>query len=129
MKVLFDTHVFLWAMGVNKKLSRNTIDLLTDKDTETFLSAASSWEIAIKYSKGSLILPDPPRVFIPSSISIAGIKQLPIIVRETLLVGELPLHHRDPFDRMLIAQARAHNLIIMTEDRMFDAYDVETITP
>lgn len=127
MKVLLDTHIFLWAMGVNKNLPKQTIELLGNKATEKYLSAVSSWEIVIKYAKGSLVLPEPPVAFVQSSILAAGINQLPITVNDTLLVGELPFHHKDPFDRLLITQAKAHNLHILTDDGIFDKYEVDII--
>ncbi len=129
MKILLDTHVFLWAIGTSTKLSAGTIEMLGNKSTEVFLSVASFWEIALKYAKGNLILPDPPKVFVPRAIAAASIKSLPIVLRETILIGELPLHHRDPFDRMIITQAKVHKLIIVTGDQLFDKYDVETIRP
>lgn len=127
MRILLDTHIFLWASGVTHKLSKRMLDVLVDDGNERFLSAVSTWEIGIKYSKGSLILPKPPRVFVQEAIFEAGIEQLPITVNDTLLVGELPFHHKDPFDRLLITQAKAQNLRILTDDRMFDKYEVDVI--
>lgn len=127
MRILLDTHIFLWASGVTHKLSKRMLDVLVDDRNERFLSAVSTWEIGIKYSKGSLILPKPPRVFVQEAIIEAGIEQLPITVNDTLLVGELPVHHKDPFDRLLIIQAKTQNLRILTDDRMFDRYEVDVI--
>ncbi len=127
MRILLDTHIFLWAFLSPEKLGKKTIDLLEDKENEKFLSAASSWEITIKFAKGSLILPDPPKIFVSKAISEAGIKQIQITVNDTLHVSDLPFYHKDPFDRLLITQAQAHDLHILTDDRVFDSYDVDTI--
>ncbi len=127
MKILLDTHVFLWALLSSYKLSKKTIRLLEDSGNEKYFSAASSWEIAIKYSKGSLILPEAPKIFVKTHLQNAGIAQLPITINDTLLVGELPHHHRDPFDRLLITQARKNDMHILTDDGVFNKYDVKTI--
>lgn len=127
MKLLLDTHIFLWSLLEPEKLTDETVELLDNPETEKYLSAASSWEIAIKYAKGSIILPQPPTEFILKHASAAGIRLLPITVGETLETSSLPLHHKDPFDRILIAQARLNDMFLVTNDRMLAEYHVPII--
>ena len=101
--------------------------VIADSRNEFFLSAASSWEIAIKYSLGRLPLPIPPASYVPSRIRSTGVTPLAIEHSHTLDVAELPPHHRDPFDRLLVAQARSLDLPLVTADPVFAAYDVTTI--
>ncbi len=125
MSILLDTHVFIWAIGGENRLSKNARTLLEDPDEIIFLSAASSWEIAIKWSKGALDLPGNPGTFIPEAIAAARISKLSITIRDSCYVADLPFHHKDPFDRLLIAQAQANDLRIFTNDRSFKKYDVD----
>lgn len=127
MSILIDTHVFLWAAGVGGRLSESAKTLLDDPDQPIFFSAVSSWEIAIKWSKGRLTLPTGPADFVNSVVSAAGLSQLNISIRDSCVVAELPFHHRDPFDRLLIAQARSHGLSVMTADPIIERYDVDVI--
>lgn len=127
MKILLDTHVFLWALLMPERLSKRTIKLLDSADSENYLSAASCWEITIKFAKGSLILPEPPKAFILNHLQTAGIRELPIRSRETLSVGDLPPIHKDPFDRLLIVQSKLNKIAILTDDQLIRQYDVETI--
>lgn len=91
------------------------------------LSAASSWEIAIKYALGRLPLPEPPGEYVPDRMRTSGVIPLPVEHSHALGVATLPLHHGDPFDRLLIAQAQAEAIPILTADREFDSYDVEVL--
>ena len=125
MRILLDTHVFLWALLTPDKLSKRAITILDSSDNELFFSATSTWEIAIKWSKGALILPKPPQDFVVGRLIETGTLMLPISVSDTLNVADLPFHHRDPFDRLLIAQARSHGLRIFSDDPLFKKYDVE----
>jgi PIN domain nuclease of toxin-antitoxin system len=128
LKLLLDTHIFLWAILEKNKLRRQVItDLLENRVVEKYLSAASSWEIALKYAKGHLILPDEPKIFVPTRMRQAGIKPLPITHQDTLLVGELPEIHKDPFDRLLIVQANINNLSVLSDDDLFGKYAVNLI--
>jgi PIN domain nuclease of toxin-antitoxin system len=97
---------------------------LVERRNDLFLSAATSWEIAIKHGLGRLHLPEPAEVFVPSRMAVTGVIGLPIHHSHALRVSILPGHHTDPFDRMLVAQAQLESLTIMTADRVFDAYDV-----
>lgn len=125
MSILIDTHVFLWAAAGTRRLSADARSLLEDPDQIIFFSAASAWEIAIKWSKGALELPDKPGGFIPEAIAKAGITQLAINIRDSCEVANLPLYHNDPFDRLLIAQTQANGLRLFSNDPIFKKYDVD----
>ena len=127
MKYLLDTSVFLWSLGAEHKLNQKARDLLSSSAAELYLSAASSWEIAIKFALGTLALPKPPSQFVPNAIGSLAIRSLDITHLHSLLAGELPPHHRDPFDRMLIAQARMENMVLLTADRALLKYDVNSL--
>lgn len=125
MSILIDTHVFIWASGGEDRLSVKAVNLLNDPGEVIFFSAASSWEIAIKWSKGCLDLPGDPSTFIPEALSNAGYSQLAVNVRDSCSVADLPFHHKDPFDRLLIAQARSNNMRLFSNDPIFKKYDVD----
>jgi PIN domain nuclease of toxin-antitoxin system len=127
MKYLLDTSIFLWSLGAEHKLNQKARDLLSSSAAELYLSAASSWEIAIKYALGTLALPKPPSQFVPFAIGSLALRSLEISHFHSLAAGELPPHHRDPFDRMLIAQARLENMVLLTADRAFFKYEAKTI--
>ena len=110
-----------------KRLSQQARALLQDPDNELFLSAVSSWEIAIKYALGKLPLPAPPLEYVLGRMEASGISTLPIQHSHALHAGGLPLHHADPFDRLLIAQAQLENLRILTSDPQFKAYEVSLL--
>lgn len=127
MKYLLDTNVFLWSSGAPEKLNRQATALLSSGSSEVYLSAASSWEIAIKFALRSLRLPVPPSQFIPDALRILSIRSLEISHFHSLAAGALPQHHRDPFDRMLIAQACSEEMVLLTADPVFAKYDVKTV--
>jgi len=127
MKFLLDTSVFLWALAAPEKLNRRARDLLSNEREGLFLSAASSWEISVKFGLGKLELPEAPAKYIPKWMSNWGIHALDISHLHALAVGELPPHHQDPFDRMLIVQAVTEGMVLLTADRMFARYSVKTI--
>jgi PIN domain nuclease of toxin-antitoxin system len=110
-----------------ERLSSHVRALVQDGEHELHFSAVSACEIAIKYSRGKLRLPEPPSTFVPTRLERLRILSLPIQQAHALHVWTLPLHHRDPFDRLLIAQAQLENLQILTADSAFSAYDVRTI--
>jgi len=124
MKILLDTHAWLWMLTTPERLGTGATALVEDQTHDLKLSAASSWEIAIKYRLGKLPLPSPPARYIPERMQIFGVEPLPITHTHALAVAELPLHHTDPFDRLLIAQAQLDGLTILTLDRMFAKYEV-----
>lgn len=111
----------------SQRLSQQTRALLQDPGNQLYLSAASSWEIAIKYALGKLPLPLPPAEYVLSRMETSGTSPLPVQHSHALHAGSLPLHHADPFDRLLIAQARLENLEILTADRQFEAYEIKLL--
>ena len=127
MKILLDTHCWLWWITTPEKLTFGARQYIEDGHNEIFLSAASSWEIAIKYALGKLPLPEDPETFIPPRLTRDAISPLPVNHTHALHVASLPLHHRDPFDRLLISQAQMEGLPIMTVDDQFKAYEVDLI--
>ncbi len=122
MKILLDTHVWLWTLASPKRIAPKTLDLLSDTGNTLFLSAASTWEIAIKYRLGKLPLPEPPAQFIPPRISRDGITPLAVEHSHTLAVSDLPAHHNDPFDRLLIVQSQLEELVLVTHDAKLKPY-------
>lgn len=127
MRLLLDTHVWLWAIVEPGRLHPDVRRALEDEHRPVFLSAASSWEIAIKHRLGKLPLPLPPREFVESRLVRDRIRPLPVEHRHALEVAELPDHHRDPFDRLLVAQARLENLLLVTVDPALEPYDVSLL--
>jgi PIN domain nuclease of toxin-antitoxin system len=127
MKVLIDTHTFLWWVTDDPFLSMHAREILADGRNEVYLSAASVWEIVIKTAIGRLILPESPAQYISSRMSLNRFRPLPIQISHAAHVYELPPHHNDPFDRMLIAQSRLESMPLVTRDEEIQRYDLETI--
>jgi len=127
VRVLLDTHVLLWWTGELGRLSPRARELLDDDRNEIVWSVVGTWELALKISRGKLKLPIPLPQFLDSSVNQAGIQHLAIESRHAIAQLELPGHHWDPFDRMLIAQARVEGLAILSTDRDFAKYEVETV--
>lgn len=127
MSVLLDTQVWLWLLTRPERLGPTTLSFLEDDRNELYLSAASAWEIAIKYRLGKLALPDPPGFYVPDRMRTSGVEALPIEHSHALAVASLEDHHRDPFDRILIAQAQVEGLSLVSADRMLAGYDVPLI--
>ncbi|MCV7379825.1 twitching motility protein PilT [Mycobacterium alsense] len=126
-RYLLDTHVWLWIQSDPDRLREDTRILVEDVRTTLFFSAASAWEIAIKYRLGKLALPDSPGLYVPDRMRRSATFALPVDPGHALRTAELPDHHRDPFDRLLIAQAQQLDLTILTADTQFSAYDVAII--
>ncbi len=122
--LLLDTHVWLWMISEPDRLARDAREVLGDAENALSLSVASAWEIAVKWRLGRLALPQPPGEFVPHRLVRDGIRSLAIEQHHGLAVADLPDHHRDPFDRMLVAQAKAEGLTLVTADPVFEAYDV-----
>lgn len=122
MRYLLDTGVLLWFTSTPNKLNRRATRVLSAKCDEIFFSAASSWEIVIKLATGKLTLPAPAAEFVRDWMANLALRPLDITHRHTLTVGELPAIHSDPFDRVLIAQAHAEGLTLLTADPVFEAY-------
>ena len=127
MRVLLDTQCWLWMRAAPQRLSARTRRLLTDPANELLLSAASVWELAIKAALGKARLPEPFGEFVTSRLAEDGIVPLPIQHIHAMRVAELPAHHCDPFDRLLVAQAQIEALSLLTADRQLEAYDVAVI--
>jgi len=127
VRVLIDTHVWLWALAANQRLRRDARDLIQDPDNEVLLSVASAWEIGIKAATGKLDLPAPAEVFVPEAIATSPTNILEITLRHVLRSAALPPHHNDPFDRLLVAQAQMEQLPVLTADRSFDPYEITVI--
>ncbi len=127
MRLLLDTHCWLWWITKPEKLAPRAQSLIMDGRNEVLLSAASSWEIAIKHAIGKLPLPEEPETFVASRLTRDAITPFLITHSHALHVGSLPRYHRDPFDRLLISQAQLESVPIMTTDRQFEPYDVEII--
>lgn len=123
MSLLLDTHVFIWWVGDRAHLGKQVRDVIADAE-RVAVSIASAWEAAIKVSKGKLKL---PQDFEAGAIA-SGFVPLPITFAHTNEVARLPWHHNDPFDRLLIAQARIESLRLVTADRVFQRYDVSVVT-
>ena len=127
MKVLLDTHTFLWWITNSPRLSARAREVIRDSNNELLFSAASGWEIAIKAQLGRLQLPDNLEQFIVDQLSLNTILVLPTQLHHALRVYTLPQHHRDPFDRMLVAQSQVENLPVLTTDPQIAQYEVKTI--
>ncbi len=127
MRFLLDTHAFLWFADGNPQLSQSARALIEGLDNQPFLSVASLWEMAIKISLGRLTLARPFEVFIPEQLDLNGISLLEITVSHTAQVSKLPFHHRDPFDRLLIAQAIVEQMPIVSSDKAFEAYSINRL--
>jgi PIN domain nuclease of toxin-antitoxin system len=126
MTLLLDTHVWLWMLAAPERLGA-TRATLEDAERTLLWSAASSWEISIKYQLGRLALPQPPDRFVPDRIRATGVTPIAIDHVHALEAGRLPMHHRDPFDRVLVAQARHLDVPIVTADPKVRAYDVKVV--
>jgi PIN domain nuclease of toxin-antitoxin system len=124
MKLLLDTHTFLWFLSDDAQLSAQARALIEDGSNEVLLSVASLWEMAIKISPGKLRLSQRFDPFISEQLALNAINLLDITVAHTAALIPLPFHHRDPFHRLLIAQAPTESMPIVGADRAFDAYGV-----
>ena len=127
MKYLLDTHTFLWWITDNDSLSDHAREIIRDGRNTLFLSAASGWEIAIKAGLGRLELQEESEKLIPEQMQLNEIQGLPIQMSHALHVHALPEYHRDPFDRMLVAQCQMEEMSIITSDPQIARYDVEVI--
>jgi PIN domain nuclease of toxin-antitoxin system len=127
MKYLLDTVVWLWSVGSVENIGAEGEAVLKDNDADIYLSTASSWEIAIKAKIGKSTLPEPPPSYIPKRLAEQNIQALTINQTHALKVYDLPLHHRDPFDRLIIAQALIEEMVVLTSDRDFEKYSVQVV--
>jgi PIN domain nuclease of toxin-antitoxin system len=127
LKLLLDTCTFLWAIEGGGELSARARDMLVDPGHDVFLSAVSAWEIAVKHAIGRLPLPEPPDRYVPTQRSARGITPLPLDEEAALQLARLPALHRDPFDRMLVCQALAGGLVVVTPDPEIARYPVRIL--
>jgi PIN domain nuclease of toxin-antitoxin system len=127
MKVLVDTCTFLWIASESSRLSKTAAAIFLDRNNERYLSAASAWEIGIKHALGRLPLPARPDIFVPKVREASGILSLDIDEESALHAGKLPGLHADPFDRMLVAQAIANGMTILTPDPEIEQYAVRVL--
>lgn len=128
MKLLLDTHVFLWCTAMPTRLAADVRGAIQDGANEVFVSAATAWEIAIKQSIGKLDLPRPAEQWVPDMIARSHFEIADVALGAALRVRSLPWHHRDPFDRLLIAQALEGGYTLVTHDPVFSAYGVAVMS-
>lgn len=122
MRFLLDTHVLLWMRGAPQLLSDEARRFVEDDGSELLLSAASVWEVAIKHAARKLDLPEPPSVWLARVQIESAVVSLAMTEDDALVAAALPAHHRDPFDRMLVAQAMRHDVALMSADPMLLKY-------
>jgi PIN domain nuclease of toxin-antitoxin system len=127
VKILLDTHTFLWWIADDQRLSARAREIIEDGNNELFLSGATGWEITIKVQIGRLKLPVEPVQFILEQMRINAIQSLAIQMNHALHVYTLPQHHRDPFDRLLVAQSQLEGLPILSADSQLASYRVQLI--
>jgi PIN domain nuclease of toxin-antitoxin system len=127
VRLLLDTCTFLWIVSGSPRLSKNAAQLFSDPANEVFLSAVSSWEIAVKFSLRTLRLPAPPIDFIPTQRGTHGIATLPLTEEEVLYLPKIPKLHRDPFDRMIVCQAIMNGMVILTPDELISQYPIRVL--
>lgn len=120
MRLLLDSHVVVWALSMPKRLSARARQAIEDPENDVFVSVVSPWELAIKGPRQGLHLPDD----LEAQLSRQHFEILPVLLRHTEPIESMPLHHRDPFDRMLVAQAIVDGLTIVTADRKLTSYQV-----
>ena len=123
MNLLLDTHVLLWWLADDRSITKQVRSKIADAETLVFVSAVSGWEIGIKKALGKLAAPDD----LADQVLAGGFSELPISIADGLIAGALPRHHDDPFDRMLVAQARRHDLTVVTRDAAFSAYGISVL--
>ena len=123
-RFLLDTHVLLWSLAEPGKLSDRARDALEDAHNEVFVSAVSAWEISVKRAKGRLTAPDN----LAAVVEERGLTHLPLTFHHAERAASLPPHHRDPFDRFLVAQAQVEGLVLVTRDSRVPLYSIRTLT-
>lgn len=124
MRLLLDTHVLLWWHHEPSRLSETAHDAISDLDNEVFLSVVNGWEVQIKAQLGKLILAKPLNIILEQKQSTNNFRLLPITMDHVHALDHLPLHHRDPFDRLLVAQAQHERMTLVTHDPKLSAYTV-----
>ena len=127
MKLLLDTHAFLWIVSDDARLSQAARNAFSSPQNEVLLSVASIWEIVVKATRGKLPFPQPAAPYLREQTRQTRIEVLPILVSHVFRLESLPMRHRDPFDRILVAQALEERIPLVTRDRILDAYGVKTL--
>lgn len=127
MNVLLDTHAFLWWVIDDPQLSNTAKTIIADPTNTIYFSVVSAWEIIIKERTGKLALPEPPETYIPSRLSSNRFISLNVQMQQVLQIAALPDHHRDPFDRLLIAQSQVESLPLLTVDSLISQYSVNVV--
>lgn len=127
MKILLDTSTFLWFIAGDSQLDSYARHIIEEPSNERFLSVATIWEITIKASLGKLVITIPPSILIREHVWANGINLLAITPEQLDILHTLPYHHKDPFDRLLIAQAIQEGMPLITKDQTFNAYNVQVI--
>lgn len=127
MRLLLDTHVWLWAVLTPERLAPAARNAIEDVNNALLVSAASAWEIATKHAIGKLPLPERPEILVPRALIALGATELPISVRHAVSSADLPLHHRDPFDRILVAQAICEGVTLVTADHVLTRYSAPVL--
>lgn len=127
MKLLLDTHIFLWYITADRQLKPDTRDLIRDPANRVYLSPVSLWEALVKHRLGKLPLPEHPEIYLATQRARHGIETLALDEASVQRLATLPDHHRDPFDRMLICQAQEHGLTLITVDTVIPLYPVTTL--
>lgn len=127
MRLLLDTHALLWWVAASDRVSRKARTAIASARNECFVSIATAWEIAIKLSLGKLRVEGALERFLPEQLAANGFQPLPIELKHAARVATLPFHHRDPFDRLLVAQALDEELSVVTADPVFARYGVKRV--
>jgi PIN domain nuclease of toxin-antitoxin system len=127
LKVLLDTHAFLWIIGNDPRLSRSARDIFVCPENEVALSVASIWEILLKAATGKFTFPRPAGPFLRAELRKTSVTVLPILLQHVLRVEQLPLHHRDPFDRIILAQAVEEQIPLVSADSKLRLYPVQVL--
>jgi PIN domain nuclease of toxin-antitoxin system len=127
VRLLLDTHAFLWWVADAPELSSRARRAISARDHECLLSAASCWEMAVKVSIGKLELEGTVERFVPHHMSVNGFQELPVEIRHAAGVARLPFHHRDPFDRLLVVQALEEDLTVVSADPIFRRYGAKRL--
>ncbi len=129
MKILLDTHIFLWFISRDQRLPADVQELIQDLDNEIYLSVVSTWEAIVKYQLGRLPLPESPEIYFPKHCDRHQILHLDLDQASVTQLAKLPPLHRDPFDRMLVCQAIQNDMAIATVDEAVRAYPVNLLKP
>ena len=127
MKYLLDTVAWLWSVYADERLGDGAREILANGKEEIYLSAASSWELSIKMRMGKLNFPGPPATVVPAFMAKQGLRSMAVTHLHAVKVYDLPSHHSDPFDRLIVAQAMVEEMTVLTSDRIFEKYPIDMV--